>query len=139
MTADSFFDTNIFLYAASNAPDDAEKKRRAVQLILDRSCALSAQVLQEFIANAHRKKSLGLGESNIEALLEFSRHAPVQPVTRDLVEKACQIRLRFGLSHWDATIVAAARELGCRTLYSEDFNHGQDYDGVVAVNPFLNS
>ena len=29
----SFFDTNIFLYAASNAPEDAGKKLRAAQLI----------------------------------------------------------------------------------------------------------
>jgi predicted nucleic acid-binding protein len=38
---------------------------------------------------------------------------------------------------WDATIIAAAVELGCSTLYSEDLNHGQSYDGVKVVNPFL--
>jgi len=38
-----------------------------------------------------------------------------------------------------AVIIAAAYELGCATLYSEDFSHGQDYDGVRVVNPFLRS
>ena len=33
--------------------------------------------------------------------------------------------------------LAAAVELGCTTLYSEDLNHGQSYDGVRVVNPFL--
>ena len=36
----------------------------------------------------------------------------------------------------DAAIIAAARELGCQTVYSEDLNDGQTYDGVTVVNPF---
>jgi predicted nucleic acid-binding protein len=40
------------------------------------------------------------------------------------------------ISYWDAAIVAAAKKLGCHTLYSEDLNDGQDYDGVTVVNPF---
>ena len=36
----------------------------------------------------------------------------------------------------DGTIVAAAQEAGCRTVFSEDLNAGQDYDGVRVVNPF---
>lgn len=31
---------------------------------------------------------------------------------------------------------AAAREFGCKTLYTEDLNHGQNYEGVRVVNPF---
>jgi predicted nucleic acid-binding protein len=34
---------------------------------------------------------------------------------------------RYRISYWDAAIVAAARALGARVLYSEDLNHGQDY------------
>jgi predicted nucleic acid-binding protein len=26
--------------------------------------------------------------------------------------------------------------MGCHTVYSEDLNAGQDYDGVTVVNPF---
>ena len=32
---------------------------------------------------------------------------------------------------------AAAAELGCKTLYSEDMSHGQDCGGVRVINPFL--
>ena len=51
----------------------------------------------------------------------------------------CGISLkdRYRIAYWDAAIVAAARILGAGTLYSEDLNHGQDYDGVRVVNPFL--
>jgi len=41
------------------------------------------------------------------------------------------------IRYYDAAIVAAARELGAGTLYSEDLSHGQEYDGVKVVNPFL--
>jgi predicted nucleic acid-binding protein len=50
---------------------------------------------------------------------------------------AISAKQRFGISYWDAAILAAAKQLGCHTVYSEDLNHGQDYDGVRVVNPFL--
>ncbi len=136
MSAEVFLDANILLYASSAAPADAQKRARAQTLMIEKRFALSAQVLQEFIANALREKSLGLTESNIDATLELASHVPVQPITRELIVKAVALRRRYQISHWDATILAAARELGCHTLYSEDLNPGQDYEGVRVVNPF---
>ena len=137
MSAEVFLDANILLYASSAAPADAAKRERAQTLMIEERFALSAQVLQEFIANALRKKALGLTEANIDATLELASHVPVQPITRELIVEAVALRRRYQISHWDATILAAARELGCHTLYSEDLNHGQDYEGVRVVNPFL--
>ena len=137
MSAEVFLDANILLYASSAAPADAEKRERAQTLMIEERFALSTQVLQEFIANALRKKSLGLTEANIDVTLELASHVPVQPITRELIVEAVALRRRYQISHWDATILAAARALGCHTLYSEDLNHGQDYEGVRVVNPFL--
>jgi predicted nucleic acid-binding protein len=61
----------------------------------------------------------------------------VQPITRELIVEAVALRRRYQVSHWDATILAAARAQGCHTLYTEDLNHGQDYEGVRVVNPFM--
>ncbi|MGE3808908.1 MAG: hypothetical protein AB7K24_29950 [Gemmataceae bacterium] len=36
----------------------------------------------------------------------------------------------------NAAIVTAARQMGCQTLYSEDLNQAQSYDGVTVVKPF---
>jgi predicted nucleic acid-binding protein len=44
--------------------------------------------------------------------------------------------VRHQISYWDAAIIAAAKQTGCQTLYSEDLNAGQAYDGVTVVNPF---
>lgn len=46
------------------------------------------------------------------------------------------LRRKYQLSQWDATIIAAAAALGCKTVYSEDMNDGQVYEGVQVVNPF---
>ena len=59
-----------------------------------------------------------------------------QPISRALVLEAIDAKQRFGVSYWDAAIVTAARQMGCQTVYSEDLNHGQIYDGVTVVNPF---
>ena len=44
---------------------------------------------------------------------------------------------RYKISYWDAAILAAATELGCTTLYTEDLNHGQTYESVQVINPFV--
>jgi predicted nucleic acid-binding protein len=136
MTAKVFLDANILLYACSNAPDDRQKQHLAQQLILSAPFALSAQVLQEFIANALRKKALGISEANIDATLEMATQVRVLPITQELIMSAVILRRRLHVSHWDSTILAAALELRCHTLYSEDLNHGQDYGGVRVINPF---
>lgn len=60
----------------------------------------------------------------------------VQAVTLGVFRDAVSIRRRFGLSYWDAAILAAARTLGCDAVYSEDMSSEQDYGGIRVVNPF---
>jgi predicted nucleic acid-binding protein len=136
MTGEVFLDSNVLLYSCSAAPEDSAKRRVAENLILNHPFAISAQVLQEFIANALRKPRLGITEANIDATLQLASMVRVQAVTHELVISAVTLRRRFKLSQWDATIVAAAAELSCKMVYSEDMNDGQDYAGVRVVNPF---
>lgn len=136
MTDEVFLDSNVLLYSCSASPNDAKKRQVAEDLILNHPFALSAQVLQEFIANALRKPRLGINEFNIDATLRMAAMVRVQPITHELVVSAVMLRRRFQLSQWDATIIAAAAELGCQTLYTEDMNDGQDYGSVRVVNPF---
>ncbi len=136
MTGEVFLDSNVLLYACSSSPDDTVKRRIAEALMLDRPFALSAQVLQEFIANAVLKPRLGISEGNIDATLQLASLVRVQAVTRELVLTGIALRRRYQLSQWDATILAAAKELKCEVVYSEDMNHGQDYSGVRVINPF---
>lgn len=136
MSVEAFLDTNLLLYSCSAADADIEKRRVCSEIIFAGDFGLSSQVLQEFIANALRKPSLGITESSIDATLELATHVPVQPVNLELIIQATTLRRRFQLSHWDSTIVAAARELGCRILYSEVLRHGREFEQMRVVNPF---
>ena len=136
MVTQPFIDTNILLYAGSNAAADASKKRIASALIVELDFCLSSQVVQEYLSNALGKKALGITTAQIEALLESLRDVTVQPVSYPLILEAWKLRNAYRISHWDAAIIAAAQSLGCEILYSEDMNDGQDYGGVRVVNPF---
>ena len=58
----------------------------------------------------------------------------VAPVTENTVRDAMTVGLRYGLSHWDSLIVAAALATGCDTLYMQD---GQVFEDRLTVrNPF---
>ena len=61
----------------------------------------------------------------------------VQEITLAILTAALKIKAAHGFSHWDSAIIAAARALGCRMLYSDDMSHGREVDGVTIVNPFL--
>ncbi len=56
----------------------------------------------------------------------------------NVVDKAMVLEDQSGLSYWDCLIVAAALLSSCDTLYSEDMQHGQIFEGRLTVlNPFL--
>jgi len=53
-----------------------------------------------------------------------------------IFSSALEIRRMYGFSYWDSAIVAAARELGCDRVYTEDLSHGQRAGGVEIIDPF---
>lgn len=132
-----FYDTNIFVYAVSHAPDDAEKRATAASLIARGDFSLSIQVIQEFINACLHKTRLGQTPDAIAATAQFLFGFPCAISSEELVLQALFLQQRFQINYWDAAILAAALELGCHTLYSEDLSHGQDYAGVRVINPFL--
>jgi predicted nucleic acid-binding protein len=61
----------------------------------------------------------------------------VQPLTVETHEDGLRIAERYGLSIYDAMIVAAASRASCDTLWSEDMQHGMVFSGPMRiVNPF---
>ena len=51
---------------------------------------------------------------------------------------AVSLQGRYGYSFYDSLIIAAALEVGCTRLYSEDLQHDQRIHGLTIVNPFVN-
>jgi predicted nucleic acid-binding protein len=132
-----FFDTNIFIYGVSAAEADRQRHETSLQLIAEKEFGLSVQVVQEFMDVTLRKQMLlRLTLDEIADMIHFMAKYPLVDTTLLLARRAFDIKTRFQLRYWDAAIIAAAQDLGCDTLYTEDLNHGQDYDGVRALNPF---
>ena len=132
-----FVDTNVLLYAISTVPAEAPKALRARVLLRERDLALSVQVLQEFYVQATRAHARHtVSHAQAVVLMAAWQRFPVQDITVSVMSAALVARDRWGLSYWDAAIVEAARALGCRTLLTEDLQHGQDFGGVRALNPF---
>ena len=132
-----FVDTNVLLYAISSDPEEAPKAERAVALLHRTDLALSVQVLQEFYVQATRRSSPRAVAQQIRgAFLNSLLRFPVQENTVAVMRAALTSTARWRISFWDAAVVEAARAIACEILYSEDLQHGQDFDGVRIVNPF---
>lgn len=130
--AEAFIDTSVLLYLLSA---DDSKADRAEQL-LQRRGTVSVQVLNEFSAVASRKQALSPAELRefLEGVREF---CDTLPLTVEDHELGLEVLERYGFSLYDSMIVAAALRSGCRTLYSEDLQHGQVIDKRLKIaDPF---
>jgi predicted nucleic acid-binding protein len=98
---------------------------------------LSVQVLQEFYVQATRStRPAPLSHDIAAGFIRTWQRFKVQETTVPVLLDTIKIKGRHGISYWDAAIVAAARALGCRELYSEDMADGCDCEGTTVVNPF---
>lgn len=132
-----FADTNVLLYAISTVADERPKQQQALAILEDERLVVSVQVLQEFYVEAtHRARADRLTHTQAVALIESWLRYRVQEGSVGLLRDALASAARWKLSYWDAAIVEAAREAGCTTLLSEDFQDGADFAGVRVVNPF---
>ena len=140
MNAEVFVDTNILLYTIDEDPAAASKRQCAQQLLLSERWGWSVQVAAEFFVNAtSAKRPFKLAPVAAAALIETWLTLPTLDNTSALFRAAVDVQQRFQISYWDAAILAAAKQMSCHTVFSEDLNAGQNYDGVTVVNPFANT
>ena len=129
---EDFFDTNVVLYLLSA---DTAKADRAEELLAVGG-TISVQVLNEFVAVASRKLHMSWVEIR-EVLAQIRAVCAVEPITIETHERALRVAERYGLSIYDALIVSAALLAGCKTIHSEDMQHGQVIERHLTVrNPF---
>lgn len=134
----AFVDTNLLVYARDTGAGDKHAHARAWMDRLWQTAEgrLSTQVLNEYYVTVTRKLEPGMTTDDARAdVRDLMAWRPIA-VDPALVLEAWAIEDRFGFSHWDSLIVAAAHALGCRHLVSEDLQGRQDLDGLIVVNPF---
>jgi predicted nucleic acid-binding protein len=133
--ADSFFDTSVLLYLLSSEDDKADR----VEELLAHSGNISVQVLNEFTAVATRKFALSLAEVG-EVLDTVRALCTTHSLTEETYDRGIDIAQRYRFSVYDSMIVGSALLTGCKTLFSEDLQHGQIIDDqLTVINPFAKS
>lgn len=134
--ARSLVDTNILIY--SRDLNEPLKRARAIELI-DRLGAsgelvLSVQCLNEFSSVSLRR---GTPIAEVRAAVSVWHDlGDVLSLTGAATTTALTAVERYRLSFWDAVIWATARDADVRVVLSEDFQHGQEIEGVRFINPF---
>ena len=131
MLAERLFDTNILIYAfAAKEPRSA----RAETLLADGG-VIGVQILNE-CTNVTRRK-LGWHWKQIEAALVIAEEllGPALPLTTSIHAQAVLARDQ-DLSFYDALIVAAVKDAGCRILSTEDLQPGRKFGTITIENPF---
>lgn len=135
-TIPAFVDPNVLLYAASTNQAEAVKRNAARWVLSKGGYGFSVQVAQEFFVNATVKLKPPLSSGDTLKFLQKILPSDIVGLDFALFQEAVRLRDRFQISYSDAAIVAAAKRLGASTLYSEDLNDAQIFDGVQVVNPF---
>jgi predicted nucleic acid-binding protein len=131
-----FVDTNVVVYAYDRGagPKQTAANQLLNRLVLEKTAAVSIQILTEFYSVAIRK--LGLSSESAEAILaDFESVTLHRPDHADLI-RASQLHRRYKISWWDALMVNSALELGCSRLWTEDLRHGQRIGALTVRNPF---
>ena|SRR5687767_9797128 len=134
-----FLDTNVFVYTKD--PGNLRKQRIAQKLIAEaiheQKGLVSTQVIQEF-CNVMLKKAeepmspRDLDELLADILFPMLRQGP----SPDFYRRTLRLFEHESISFYDALIVQAALDLGCKTLYSEDLQDGRKYGKLTIKNPF---
>jgi predicted nucleic acid-binding protein len=136
MSARSFFDTNVLIYADDKSAP--AKQRKALDLVAEhrraRTGVVSLQVLQEYFVTVTRKLQVDarIARRKVELLAEFDVAAPE---VADILA-AIDLHRLHGFSFWDALILRTAKQAGCSVVFSEDMQDTREIDGVRIVNPF---
>jgi predicted nucleic acid-binding protein len=137
MSAPEFLDTSVLVWAFDSS--DPRKQRIAANLVRDAvtgKVVISNQVLAEFAAILlHRRQPPAAPEALIRILDSLNLIRVITP-DAEMVRRAVEANAECGTRLDRGMIIAAAERAGCRRIWSEDFNTGQTYFGILAQNPF---
>ena len=132
-----FFDTNVLVYCTdTTAPEKRAVARALVSQASSSGDALvSTQVLIELFNVLTRKQQMP--QAHAKTLVMAYTHWTVVPSDVALVTTAIEKSIQHQLSIWDAMVIEAALRGGAQTIYTEDLTHGQRFESLNVVNPFV--
>lgn len=130
------FDTNVLAYA--EGINGIERRDAAINVIRRlplEAAVVPVQVLGELFNVLVRKAGKSRSDAR-DILLSWRDTFPVVETSPDVLRAAADLATDRQLGIWDAVILSATSQAGCRLLLSEDFQEGLTWGGVTVVNPF---
>lgn len=147
MSAESFIDAQVFvaLEDHDNPREQAQARKFLREEGLTGAPWTGANVIGEvFTALTRRRKNAG--KASLPPLLSKKDAAgpvrdlaalPVHPVTREIVLRAVELRLRVDWGFFDLVNFATAEAAGCTRFVSRDKAGGRKtLEGIALVDPF---
>jgi predicted nucleic acid-binding protein len=129
-------DTNILAYAEGvNASNRRDQTLDLVRNLPQAATAIPVQALGELFNVLVRKAGRSRSEAR-SALLSWCDSFPVIETSPEVMLVAADLAADHRLGIWDAVILSAASQAGCRLLLSEDLQEGFTWGGVTVANPF---
>jgi predicted nucleic acid-binding protein len=97
-----------------------------------------AQTLGELYNVLVRKAAQSRAEARL-TVLGWIDAFPVAKTSPAIIAAAIGLATDHRLGLWDAVILAASAQAGCRLLLSEDLQDGFTWNGLTVTNPFSSS
>ncbi|PWW82504.1 VapC toxin family PIN domain ribonuclease [Prosthecochloris marina] len=139
MNGNYFLDTNILVYSFDSTfpAKQAEALRLIKNALHGGKGVISSQVVQEFINVATKKFDVPFSLQDCRKYLDTVLAGLCRVFSSlDLYKQALDIMERWGYSHYDSLIIAAALQADCEVLYSEELHHHQKIQGLTIIDPF---
>lgn len=132
-------DTNILACAENvNGTGKRDLALDLVRRLPQDAVVIPVQVLGELFNVLVRKA----GRSRADArttLLEWRDAFAVVETSSEIMLAAADLATDHQFGIWDAVILSAASQAGCRLLLSEDLHDGFTWAGVTVANPFAST
>ena len=132
-------DTNVLAYAENtNGPAMKKAALDLMAKLAPESTLIPVQALGELFAVLVRKAGRSRMHAR-DAVLGWGDSFPVIETSSSVILTAAELSVRHQLGWWDAVILSAAADAGCRLLLSEDLQEGFTWGGVTVTNPFAST
>ena len=131
MNADrAFIDTNIFIYIQRT---DVPVKTKISEMTIEYfNCFASTQVLNE-TCNILTKKYPSPKEKIERVLNSIIESCTMITITCEYPKRALDYHFKYSISYYDALMVVAALDAGCKYLITEDMQDGLVIDNKLQI------
>lgn len=129
-------DTNVLAYAEGlNGRRAKASTLRVLRRLPPEETLIPVQVLGELFAVLVRKANRSRTAA-AAAILSWGDAFPLIETSGNVMIAATNLAVMHKLGIWDAIVLSAAADAGCRLLLSEDLQDGFTWQGVTVANPF---